>query len=35
LKNQYGLTTKEASAYLGHSKEVNENHYDPISLELI
>lgn len=35
LKNEFGFTTKEASAYLGHSEEVNENHYDPISLELI
>ena len=35
LKNKYGFTTKEASAYLGHSPRVNEDHYDPISLELI
>ena len=35
LKNRFGFTTKEVAAYLGHSPQVNERHYDPISLELI
>ena len=35
LKSHYGFTTKEASAYLGHSPEVNEYHYDPISEDVI
>ena len=34
-KNRFSFTTKEVAAYLGHSPQVNERHYDPISLELI
>ena len=35
MAKTYGFTTKEASAYLGHSPEVNEYHYDPISEDVI
>ena len=35
LKQEYDFTTKEAANYLGHSPEVNETHYEPISQERI
>ena len=35
MKNHHGFTTKEASANLGHSPEVNEYHYDLISEDVI
>ena len=35
LKHVNLLTPKEASCYLGHSIEVNELHYEPISKERI
>ena len=35
LKKRFGFTTKEVDAYIGHSSQVNESHYDPISLDLI
>ena len=35
LVSQYGLSHKEAGAYLGNSEAVNYNHYTPVSLETI
>ena len=35
LKSEFGFTTKEASAYLGHSPDVNEAHYEPISEKVV
>ena len=35
LKNRYRFYIRESSSYLGHTPRVNEDHYDPISLELI
>ena len=35
LKSEFGFTTKEASAYLGHSPDVNEAHYDLISEKVV
>ena len=35
LKSEFGFTTKEASAYLGHSPDVNEAHYDPVSEKVV
>ena len=35
LKQKYDFTTKEAANYLGHSPEVNETHYEPVSQERI
>ena len=35
LKQENLFTNKEASCYLGHSIEVNELHYEPISKERI
>ena len=35
LKQEYGFTTKEAANHLGHSPEVNETHYEPVTQERI
>ena len=35
LISQYGLSHKEAGAYLGNSEAVNIHHYTPVSLETI
>ena len=35
LKSEFGFTTKKASAYLGHSSDVNEAHYDPFSEKVV
>ena len=35
LVSQYGLSHKEAGAYLGNSEAVNYNRYTPVSLETI
>ena len=35
LVSQYGLSHKEAVAYLGNIEAVNSNHYTPVSLETI
>ena len=35
LKSMYGFSSKEAGWYIGNSKEVNDLHYSPVSLEII
>ena len=35
LISQYGLSHKEAGAYLGNSEAVNYTHYTPVSLETL
>lgn len=35
LKSQYGFTSKEAGAYIGNSEEINNQHYTPVSEDVI
>ena len=35
LVSQYGLSNKEAGAYLGNSEAVNQEHYTPVSLKAV
>ena len=35
LVSQYGLSNKEAGAYLGNSEAVNQEHYAPVSLKAV